>query len=82
MIHAPDLGTAYAEFHRVLKPGGRALVYQMFATELLEPRERAFLINSMGIARGAADIAGTDAAIAASGLGVVETFTIDSERAE
>ncbi len=34
----------------------------MFATELLEPRERQFLVDSMGIARGAAEIAVTDSA--------------------
>jgi SAM-dependent methyltransferase len=34
-----DLGRGYREFRRVLGPGGRALVYQMFATGLLEPAE-------------------------------------------
>jgi SAM-dependent methyltransferase len=33
-----DLGSAYREFRRVLKPEGRALIYQTFATSLLEPR--------------------------------------------
>ena len=32
-----DLGSVYREFRRVLKPGGRALIYQMFTTSLLEP---------------------------------------------
>lgn len=82
LIHVSDLTAAYAEFHRVLKPGGWALVYQMFATELLEPRERAFFIDSMGVAEAAADIASTDAAIGACGLRVVETFEIDSEWGE
>ena len=37
MIHVPQPAKACAEFCRVLKPGGRALVYQMLATALLEP---------------------------------------------
>jgi SAM-dependent methyltransferase len=82
LIHVSDLTAVYAEFQRILKPGGRALVYQMFATELLEPNERAFLIDSMGVDETAAVIANTDAAVAASGLRVVETFEIDSEWGE
>lgn len=37
LVHVAELGRAYAEFRRVLRPGGRALVYQMFGSELLEP---------------------------------------------
>jgi ubiquinone/menaquinone biosynthesis C-methylase UbiE len=39
-----DLDVAYREFRRVLKPGGRAVIYQTFATSLLEPGEAAFLL--------------------------------------
>jgi SAM-dependent methyltransferase len=35
----PDLDRAFAEFARVLRAGGRAIVYSMFATDRLEPRE-------------------------------------------
>ena len=82
MIHLSNLTAAYAEFERVLKPGGRALVYQMFATDLLEPNERAFLRDAMGMDDHGADMAETDRAIAASGLRVIETFEIDSEWGE
>jgi SAM-dependent methyltransferase len=82
LIHVPEPAAAYAEFWRVLKVGGRALVYQMFATELLEPAERRFLVDAMGISEPAADIATTDAAIAASGLRVLQTFEIGSEWGE
>jgi SAM-dependent methyltransferase len=54
LVHSPDLLRAYAEFRRVLRPASRALVYQMFATELLEPRERAWLFGTMGVAPAAA----------------------------
>ena len=34
-----DLDAVFAEMHRVLQSGGRALVYLMLATNLLEPEE-------------------------------------------
>ena len=66
--HSPDLPRAYTEFRRVLRPGGRALIYQMFATELLEPREAAWLFTAMGVVPANADPAHAEAAIGAAGL--------------
>jgi hypothetical protein len=34
-----DYVAGMGEFRRVLRPGGRAVIYQMFATSLLEPAE-------------------------------------------
>jgi SAM-dependent methyltransferase len=82
LVHVSDLQAAYREFHRVLTPGGWALVYQTFATNLLEPKERAFLATSMGLDGTAAEYANTLAAIAASGLRTVETYEIGSEWGE
>jgi SAM-dependent methyltransferase len=82
LIHVPRPDTAYAEFHRVLRPGGHAVVYQMFATDQLEPGERQFLAHAMGISHAAADVHVTDAAIEASGLRVLETFDIGTEWGE
>jgi ubiquinone/menaquinone biosynthesis C-methylase UbiE len=59
-----DLDGAYREFRRVLKPGGRALVYQMFTTSLLEPAEAAFLLPVMGCQAAAMRPENTEAAIA------------------
>jgi ubiquinone/menaquinone biosynthesis C-methylase UbiE len=39
LVHVSDLERAYAEFQQVLRDGGRALVYQTFGTDRLEPRE-------------------------------------------
>jgi ubiquinone/menaquinone biosynthesis C-methylase UbiE len=39
LSHVSDLPRAFAEMRRVLRPGGRAMVYLMLADERLEPRE-------------------------------------------
>jgi SAM-dependent methyltransferase len=80
LVHVADLPAAYAEFARVLRPGGRALVYQMFAGELLEPREADFLRRAAGVVSG--DPAQTDAAIAASGLRLDERIELGTEWGE
>lgn len=49
LSHVPDLPQGLAECRRVLTPGGRMLVYQTFATELLEPREATYLANALAI---------------------------------
>jgi SAM-dependent methyltransferase len=82
LVHVTDLGRAYREFRRVLKPGGRILVYQMFGTELLEPREAAWLFAAMGVVPGSADPASTDAAIAGAGLRVERVVELSSEWGE
>ena len=41
--HVTELSVGLAECHRVLRPGGRMLVYQTFSTELMEPKEAAFI---------------------------------------
>ena len=72
----------YAEFRRVLRPGGHVLVYQMFGSELLEPREAAWLWATMGVVPESADPARSEAAIAAAGLRIGERLLIGSEWSE
>lgn len=82
LVHVPDLTRAYAEFSRVLRPGGYALVYQMFGSDLLEPGEAAWLWATMGVVPQNADPARTEAAIAAAGLRVDQRLEIGSEWSE
>ena len=82
LLHVADLEKAYAEFRRVLREGGRALVYQMFATDRLEPREAEWLWRALELAQGSGDPARTEAAIAAAGLRVEERIELTSEWGE
>ena len=82
LVHVPDLPRAYTEFRRVLRPGGHALVYQMFGSELLEPGEAAWLWATMGVVPENADPARTEAAIAGAGLRIDERLEIGSEWSE
>ena len=45
LSHVADLPRAFAEMHRVLRLGGRAMIYLMLATERLEPREASELFQ-------------------------------------
>lgn len=63
-----QLGAVYAEFRRVLKPGGRALVYQMFSTDRLEPAEAAWLLPAMGCIDASMRPETTEEAITDAGL--------------
>jgi SAM-dependent methyltransferase len=82
LVHVADLERAYAEFRRVLRDGGRALVYQMFGTDRLEPREAEWLWRTLRVAEASADPARTEAAIAAAGLRVDERIELGSEWGE
>jgi SAM-dependent methyltransferase len=82
LVHVADLERAYAEFRRVLRDGGRALVFQTFATDRLEPREAAWLWRALGIEAGSTDPARAEAAIAGAGLSVEERIDLGSEWGE
>jgi SAM-dependent methyltransferase len=82
LVHVVELERAYAEFRRILGPDGRVLVYQMFGTERLEPREAAWLWTTMGVVATSADPERTDRAVAAAGLRVEERIDIGTEWGE
>ncbi|HEY3062335.1 MAG TPA: methyltransferase domain-containing protein [Chloroflexota bacterium] len=70
LVHIADLEQVYRECQRVLRPGARMLVYNMFATDRLEPREAAWLWQTMGVVPSSVDPNAFGAAIAAAGLTV------------
>jgi len=82
LVHVADLERAYVEFRRVLRPGGRVLVYQAFGTDRLEPREAEWLWRTFGVVPTSADPTRTEAAIAASGLRLDERLVLGTEWSE
>jgi ubiquinone/menaquinone biosynthesis C-methylase UbiE len=65
LVHV-DAGRGLAECARVLKPGGAMLAYVTLATDLLEPKERAELVEATAIKTFDADV--LERAAAAAGL--------------
>jgi SAM-dependent methyltransferase len=55
LVHIESLAPAFAEVHRVLRPGGVALVFHVFATPLLEPREAERLWAATAVMPTSAD---------------------------
>lgn len=82
LVHVRDLDKVYAEFRRVLRDEGRVLVYQMFATDRLEPREAAWLFDTTGVVPSSADPQRTEAAIRASGLRIDDCLILGPEWGE
>jgi SAM-dependent methyltransferase len=79
----PDLNATYSEVARVLKPGGHALIYTMFATELLEPNESERLYRGLdGIKANSMLQESHEAAILSSKLRVKDSDILGSEWGE
>jgi len=75
-----DLGTGMTEIARVLRPGGHALVYTVLATERLEPRERALLLEqSLALVPNNLVEENVEAAFGRAGLKVVLKDVIGTE---
>ncbi|MGW7290767.1 class I SAM-dependent methyltransferase [Streptomyces xiamenensis] len=79
LIHVEDLHAAFAEFHRVLRPGGHALLFMMTATEWLTAAEAERLWPVSAVHASSVDPQHIDAAITASGLSIEPCVELDGE---
>jgi SAM-dependent methyltransferase len=78
----PDLDAVYREFRRVLAPGGHALVYQMFGTDLLSPNDAGWLFPVMECVAESMRPETTEAAIGRAGLRVDRRVVFGTEWGE
>jgi SAM-dependent methyltransferase len=77
-----DLDLAYAECRRVLRDRGHVIVYQMFATDRLEPREAAELYAALDCVPTSMEPRRTETAIEAAGLRIDECHILGTEWGE
>ncbi len=80
--HIENLDTAFAECARVLSPGGAMVVHQVFATPLLEPKEKATLCAYTATVPARLSVAGFEAAVEASSFSIESLDVVGSEWAE
>jgi ubiquinone/menaquinone biosynthesis C-methylase UbiE len=79
MLNHVRLPEALSECFRVLRRGGRMLVYQTFATDLCEPREASRLWSSMAMAPENMDRSYFEQTAEKAGLEITAVDEIDSE---
>lgn len=82
LVHVADLVRAYSEMRRVLRKSGRALIYQMYWGDRIEPVEANWLWRTMGNAVESARPEATERAIAAAGLRIEKIVELTSEWGE
>jgi SAM-dependent methyltransferase len=77
--HVEDLETVFREFRRVMRPGGKAVIYQMTTTEWLTPADAARLWPPAGIYASSVDPQHFKAAITAAGLTISQCIQLHGE---
>jgi len=82
LVLVAALDDAFAEFARVLRPGGRGLVYQVFNGPRLEPGEALDLWRPVGASPESADPQRVERAMIQAGLRIDESIIIGSEWGE
>jgi SAM-dependent methyltransferase len=76
LVHVEDLRAALGEFRRVLRPDGHAVVYQMMATDWLQPDEAERLWPPAGVFASNVDPGYFDAAIGSAGLKIAQCIDL------
>jgi SAM-dependent methyltransferase len=79
LVHVADLEQAFGEIRRVLRPGGRVLVYQKFRTQHLEPQEAEWLFRMMQIVPTSSGARHMEDTIATHGLRIDDVLTLGGE---
>jgi len=79
LVHVQDLEAVFAEFGRVLRPGGAAVIFQMTATSWLTPAEAARLWPPLGVHATSTGPQRIEAAIAAAGLSIGRCIPLGGE---
>jgi SAM-dependent methyltransferase len=84
MLYHVDLPATLAEWHRVLRPDGRVLIYYHIATEALEPRERAWFLDEAlsGVVPQNMDELYVEQAFVDGGFCIAERYDLGSELGE
>lgn len=82
LYHVENLEGAFAECRRVLRDGGHMLIHQMFAGDLLEPREAERMWSRHGVVPANADPMRVEAAFATAGFAVARRIELGSEWGE
>lgn len=77
-----SLDDAYAEFARVLRPGGRAVIHHHVGTPLLRTSEAEWLFPVMNVVPSSMSAPLIDSAVDASGLAVDASLDVGSEWGE
>ena len=79
LVHFESLDAAFTEFRRVLKPGGAVLVFAVFATSLLEPREAERLWQGTAVVPSSADMTNFERAARDAGLSIERKEVLHGE---
>ncbi len=79
LVHFESLDPAFAEFRRVLVPGGAAVVFAVFATPLLEPNEAERLWAGTAVVPSSADIANFERVAVDAGFSIERKEVLNGE---